>query len=378
MSDQTEKYKAFWLFMQNHLRLPNPFALIPSEVRSNPPLPEPEPSMSTCSKPYNAPTHKTKSKTLNQSSQRGLFLSVIVHPPLPPAIPLWQAAVESTNSNCSWCYPEARIAKANGYIFPCPDIFAGMQDKRKALELIKAWLCLHPLLLAHASCSLYLAQPIAHQSWCVILNLDCLMKNASSGNSGSPRSMPTKAGKRRDQAINFLQGCAGKLQIDANFNVGQVVWRGIELEIFELLALDARAATNGGNYELLLHCLPYGLTMAFVAVDIGSANHGLGHPTWRQRAPYVFPLMNVMQSWRACPNLIQQKKTSYTKEEFDEMEICTILFYVDSFFHFFGRAPVILHHLSHFSQTSFSPETHKEVYTERSGLVFDLAQFDGH
>ncbi|KAK0498843.1 hypothetical protein EDD18DRAFT_1103310 [Armillaria luteobubalina] len=356
MSDQTKKYKAFQLFTQNHLRLPNPFALIPGEVHSNPPLPEPEPSMSTHSKPYNAPTHKTKSKMLNQLSQRGLFLSVIVHPLLPPAILLWQAAVELTNSDCSRCYPEARIAEANGYIFPCPDIFASMQDERKALKLIKAWLCLRPLLLARVSCSSYLAQPIAYQSWRVILNLDCLMKNASSGNSGSPRSMPTKAGKHRDQAIDFLQGCASELRIDANFNVGQVVWRGIELEMlmddhcreivwelaelnfrFEFLALDARAAMNGRNYELLLHCLPYGLTMAFVAVDIGSANHGLGHPTWWQRAPYVFPLMNAMRSWRACPNLIQQKKTSYMKEEFDEMERCTILFYVDSFFCFFGR-----------------------------------------
>ncbi|KAK0209573.1 hypothetical protein IW262DRAFT_1468838 [Armillaria fumosa] len=396
--DQTEKYKAFRLFTCNHLKLPNPFALIPGEVHSNPPLPEPEPepSTSTCSKPYDTANQRTKPKKLNQSSQRGLFLSVIVHQLLPPAIPLWQAAVESTNSDRSRCYPEARIAEANGYIFPRPDIFIGVQDERKALELVKAWLCLHPLLLACVSCSSYSAQPIAHQSWRVILNLDRLMKNASSCNMSSSGTMPTKAGKCRDQAIDFLQGCAGELRIDANFNVGPAVWRGIELEMltndhrreiawelaelnfrFELFALDARAATNGGNHELLLHCLPYGLTTAFVAVDVGSANHGLGHPTWRQRAPYVFPLMNAMRSWRACPNLIQRKKTSYTEAEFDEVERCIILFYVESFFRFFGRAPVIPCHLSHFPQTSFLPETHKEVYMERPGLVFDLAQFDG-
>ncbi len=231
--------------------------------------------------------------------------------------------MESTSSDHSRCYPEARIAEANGYIFPRPDIFVGAQDERKALELIKAWLCLRPLLLARVSCSSYSAQPIAHQSWRVILNLDRLIKNASSGDTSSSRTMPTKAGKRREKAIDFLQGCAGELRIDTNFNVGPAVWRSIELENltddhhreivwelaelnfrFELLALDARAATNGGNHDLLLCCLPYGLTTAFVAVDVGSANHGLGHPTWRQRAPYVFPLMNAMRSWRACPDLI--------------------------------------------------------------------------
>ncbi|KAK0209612.1 hypothetical protein IW262DRAFT_1281460 [Armillaria fumosa] len=220
------------------------------------------------------------------------------------------------------------------------------------------------------------------------------MKAARSGGAGSSRGIPTKAAKWREQAVNFLQGCAGELQIDANFNVGVAVWSGIELEKltddhcheiswklaelnfrFELLALDAQVATNGGNHDLLLHCLPNGLTMAFVAVDIGSANHRLGHPTWQQRAPYIFSLINAMRSWRACLHLIQQKKTSYTEAEFMEMEKCATIFYTESFSHFFGHAPVILHHLPHSPQTLFVPETHEDMYMERPGLVFDLAQF---
>ncbi|KAK0209700.1 hypothetical protein IW262DRAFT_1468685 [Armillaria fumosa] len=314
-SDQTEKYKAFQNFTHNHMQLPNPFALVPNQVRLDPPLPEPLPSMSR-SKPYGRPNQKAKQVQSSPSSQIG-FLSVIVHPRLPPAVPVWQAAVEATN------------------------IFVGVQDEHKSLELIKAWLCLRPLLLACVSCSSYSVQPMAHQSWHVILNLDHLMKAVRSGGAGSSRGMPTKAAKQREQAVDVLQGCAGKLQIDANFNVGVAVWRGIELkkltddhhcEIswelaelnfrFELLALDARAANNGSNHDLLLHCLPNGLTTAFVAVDIGSANHGLGHPTWRQRAPYIFLLINAMWSWRACHHLIQQKKTSYTEAEFMEMEKC--------------------------------------------------------
>ncbi|KAK0430237.1 uncharacterized protein EV420DRAFT_1287431 [Desarmillaria tabescens] len=330
-------------------------------------------------------TQRAKQKHPSQSNQTR-FLSVIVHPRLPPAIPVWQAAVESTSSDRSRCYPEARIAEANGYIFPRPDIFIGAQDECKALELVKAWLCLRPLLLARVSCSSYSAQLVAHQSWRVILNLDHLMKNARSDGASSSRSTPTKAERRREQA--------GELQIDTKFNVGPAVWRGIELEMltndhhreiawelaelnfrFELLALDARAATNGGNHDLLLRCLPNGLTTAFVAVDVGSANHGLGHPTWRQRAPYVFPLMNAMRSWKACPHLIQQKRTNYTEAQFDEIEKCVALFYVESFFRFFGHAPVIPRHLPHSPQTSFVPETCEEMYTERSGLVFDIAQF---
>ncbi|KAK0471118.1 hypothetical protein IW261DRAFT_1425392 [Armillaria novae-zelandiae] len=294
-----EQYKAFQHFTCNHMRLPNPFALVPDQVRSDPPLPEPLPSTSH-SKPYDRPIQREKQVQLIQSpsSQMG-FLSVIVHPHLPSAVLVWWAAVEVTSSDRSRCYPEARVPEANGYIFPWPDIFIGVQDERKSLELIKAWLCLRPLLLAHVSCSLYSVQPIAHQSWRVILNLDRLMKAARSGGASSSRGTPTKAAKRREQAVDFLQGCAGELQIDADFNVGAAVWRGIELEKltdnhhreiswelvelnfrFKLFALDAQAATNGGNHDLLLRCLPHGFTMAFTAVDIGSANHGLGHPTW--------------------------------------------------------------------------------------------------
>ncbi|KAK0212055.1 hypothetical protein IW262DRAFT_1467523 [Armillaria fumosa] len=391
-SDQAEKYKAFQHFTHNHMRLPNPFALVSDQVRLDPPLPEPLPSTSR-SKPYDHPNQRGKQVQPSPSSQMG-FLSVIVHPRLPPAVPVWQAAVEVTSSDRSRCYPEARVPEANGYIFPRPDIFVGVQDEHKSLELIKAWLCLRPLLLACVSCSSYSAQPIAHQSWRVILNLDHLMKAARSGGDSSSRGTPTKAARWREQATDFLQGCAGELRIDANFNVGVAVWRGVELEKltndhhreiswelaelnfrFELLALDARAATNGGNHDLLLRCLPYGLTTAFVAVDIGSTNQGLGHPTWLQRAPYIFPLINAMQSWRACPHLIQQKKTSYTETEFAEMEKCAATFYTESFFRFFGCAPVVPRHLSHSPQTSFVPETHEEMYTQRPSLVFDLAQF---
>ncbi|KAK0493803.1 hypothetical protein EDD18DRAFT_1356282 [Armillaria luteobubalina] len=391
-SDQAEEYKAFQHFTRNHMRLLNPFALVPDQVRSDPPLPEPLPSTSR-SKPYDRPIQREKQVQPSPSSQIG-FLSVVVHPRLPPAVLVWRAAVEATSSDRSRCYPEARVPEANRYIFPWPDIFIGVQDERKSLELMKVWLCLHPLLLARVSCSSYSAQLMAHQSWRVILNLDRLMKAARTDGASSSRGMPTKAAKRREQAVDFLQGCAGELRIDTDFNVGAAVWRGIELEQltddhhceiswelaelnfrFELFALDARAATNGGNHDLLLHCIPHGLTTAFAAVDIGSANHRLGHPTWRQRAPYVFPLINTMWSWRACPDLIQQKKTGYTEAEFTEMEKCATVFYTESFFCFFGRAPVIPRHLSHSPQTMFVPETHEDVYTERPGLVFDLAQF---
>ncbi|PBK87924.1 hypothetical protein ARMGADRAFT_1085264 [Armillaria gallica] len=49
-SNQAKKYQAFQCFTRNHLWLPNPFALIPGQVRVDPPLPEPLPSTS-CSKP---------------------------------------------------------------------------------------------------------------------------------------------------------------------------------------------------------------------------------------------------------------------------------------------------------------------------------------
>ncbi|KAK0435645.1 hypothetical protein EV421DRAFT_1908518 [Armillaria borealis] len=349
-SDQAEKYQAFQRFTRNHLRLPNPFALVPSQVRLDPPLPEPLPSTSR-SKPYGPPNQRAKQKHSSPASEMG-FLSVIVHSHLPPAVPVWQAAVEVTSSDRSRCYPEVRVPEVNGYIFPWPDIFVGVQDERKGLELIKAWLCLCPLLLARVSCSSYSAQPMAHQSWRIILNLDHLMKTASSGGASSSRGTPTKAARRREQAVDFLQGCAGELRIDANFNVGLAVWRGVELEKltddhrreiawelaelnfrFELLALDALSwqlmvATTTCSYTVY----PTVSTTAFVAVDVGSANHGLGHPTWWQRAPYIFPLKNAMRSWRACPHLIQQMKTSYTEAEFAEMEKCVAIFYTESFF----------------------------------------------
>ncbi|KAK0474114.1 hypothetical protein IW261DRAFT_1423216 [Armillaria novae-zelandiae] len=99
--DQAEKYKAFQHFTHNHMRLLNPFALVPNQVHSDPPLPEPLPS-TLRSKPYDHPIQREKQVQPIQSpsSQMG-FLSVIVHPRLPSAVPVWQAVVEVTSSDRS-------------------------------------------------------------------------------------------------------------------------------------------------------------------------------------------------------------------------------------------------------------------------------------
>ncbi|KAK0440024.1 uncharacterized protein EV420DRAFT_1733361 [Desarmillaria tabescens] len=321
-SDQAEKYKAFQALYSKSLEIAEPFCARPRRSSFGP--------SSTRAIVINTRKTIAKQKHPSQSNQTR-FLSVIVHPRLPPAIPVWQAAVESTSSDRSRCYPEARIAEANGYIFPRPDIFIGAQDELQ------------------------------------------------SSRTRESMAMPTSSATGTSFLFIVFSTAVWRgieLEMLTNDHHREIAWELAELNFrFELLALDARAATNGGNHDLLLRCLPNGLTTAFVAVDVGSANHGLGHPTWRQRAPYVFPLMNAMRSWKACPHLIQQKRTNYTEAQFDEIEKCVALFYVESFFRFFGRAPVIPRHLPHSPQTSFVPETCEEMYTERSGLVFDIAQF---
>ncbi|KAK0437438.1 uncharacterized protein EV420DRAFT_1669754 [Desarmillaria tabescens] len=347
-SDQAEKYKAFRLFTRNHLRLPNPFALVPGEVRLDPPLPEP--LSSTRGKPYDVSTQRAKQKHPSQSNQTR-FLSVIVHPRLPPAIPVWQAAVESTSSDRSRCYPEARIAEANGYIFPRPDIFIGAQDEHKALELVKAWLCLRPLLLARVSCSSYSAQPVAHQSWRIILNLDHLMKNARSDGASSSRSTPTKAERRREQAVAFLQGCAGELQIDTKFNVGPAVWRGIELEMltndhhreiaWELAELNFRTSDLAAESSIRVS----------IDDECDALLEGLPafDPTEEDQ---LYGSHNLMRSKNVL--LFSMWSRSFASSVVHQS--------------FRVISPIL-------RRLSFVPETCEEMYTERSGLVFDIAQF---
>ncbi|SJK98907.1 uncharacterized protein ARMOST_02183 [Armillaria ostoyae] len=383
---QVAKYHAIQAFTRSHLKLPDPFSLLPGEARENPPLLES--SMSRRYQPYTTAPRQEK----QHGNSGAASLTVPAHALLPVPVPVWRTAVETTSADKSRCHPEARIGEANGYIFPRPDIFVNTQSDIKMHTIMQAWLRLRPSLLARVSCTAYSAQPLPHQAWRTVLNIDWLTKKRHE----HPSNLPTKSRKRQDQAVDFLAGCNGEMKISTDFNLsGPVFWNGEEYSTlsdndrrevlwelaelnfrFEMVALDARAAQNGGNLHLLLCSIPYGKTMPFVSVDIGSANHGLGHPSWQQRAPYVFALMNAMRSWRDCPQLLMDKRNGYTEEEFLMLEREMAKFYVESFFCFFGHAPVIPRHLMHHPQTSFTPEVHEQMHTDRPGIVFDLAQYE--
>ncbi|KAK0187074.1 hypothetical protein F5146DRAFT_1004042 [Armillaria mellea] len=179
--------------------------------------------------------------------------------------------------------------------------------------------------------------------------------------------MLTKSRKHQDQAMDFLVGCHGEMKISTDFNMlGPVFWNGEEYSAlsdnglqeilwelaelnfrFEMMALDAQAVQNRGNQHLLLHAIPHGQTMPFVAVDVSSANHGLSHPSWQQRAPYVFALVNAMRSCVHPHAFAELSQAQY--------------YWLDT---------------AHQLQTLFTQEVHKTMYTDRPGIVFDLAQYE--
>ncbi len=64
-------------------------------------------------------------------------------------------------------------------------------------------------------------------------------------------------------------------------------------------------------------------------------------------APYVCSLHRVMSRWRNCPQSIRDEKNRYMEDMLTSLQWDMALFYCESFYLTFGRAPTLPRELEH-------------------------------
>ncbi|KAK0462142.1 hypothetical protein IW261DRAFT_1576488 [Armillaria novae-zelandiae] len=124
-----------------------------------------------------------------------------------------------------------------------------------------------------------------------------------------------------------------------------------------------------------MHCFPDGDHLPG-QLDIGAANYGLADPLWLRRAPYIFAMKKAMQTWEDMPPslLSEVRMAGWTEKEFLLVEKTVANYYCDTFWQYFGHAPVLPWQLLHQTSEDYVPETRPQMTTSRSGVYVDVEE----
>ncbi len=85
-------------------------------------------------------------------------------------------------------------------------------------------------------------------------------------------------------------------------------------------------------------------------------------------------MKKVMKTWQGHPASLETVKPAGWTEEFLDLEKQITSFYADTFFLYFGRAPVLPRQLSHKTLDEYVPEHRHQVATTRSGIYLDAEE----
>lgn len=153
---------------------------------------------------------------------------------------------------------------------------------------------------------------------------------------------------------------------------------GFHLEVH---ALDQHASVANVDKEthntVIGQCFPHGEAHP-VCVKLGSANFGLAHRSRLERAPYLFSLCKVMQSWKGDQPLFIMASNSdrYMEMAYLELEKQVMAHYIDSFFLYFGRAPTLPQQLEHEPDPSYVLEVHECISMLQQGVYKDISEWE--
>ncbi|RDB31061.1 hypothetical protein Hypma_000014, partial [Hypsizygus marmoreus] len=351
-----EKYHAFGTWARRIVGYPNPFA------DTAVPRPPAKPSSSS------APPHGSGPIRSKQSSATTSQPYPKKHPK-PHAKPHGPAPIVGRNKFLelnSPLSPPPIIAWS--YVFPDPGLFIGVTDPQKAARFIHNWLQYRQALIFRLSSGNSSAQPISPQLWRTLLNFGL----DSQGMDGL-----SVKDKRRRELAELLGSCLGEGSIELSetsdsttfwrersLEVGalpsediirEILWELFELNFrFEFVTLDSRASRLHRNLDerqrSVMACFPGNYGGSLLVAEVSFADKGLAALLWKDRAPYLLAMLNVVKTWDGCPSLLTSivDKAQWRHSEADVISLENGLarFYTQSFFNFFGRAAIVPHRLN--------------------------------
>ncbi|KAK0475390.1 hypothetical protein IW261DRAFT_1422225 [Armillaria novae-zelandiae] len=156
----------------------------------------------------------------------------------------------------------------------------------------------------------------------------------------------------------------------------EILWELAEVNFHcEFKALHRRAIGPNVQNLPIMRCFPDGDHLPG-QLDIGAANYGLADPLWLRRAPYIFAMKKAMQTWEDMPPslLSEVRMAGWTEKGFLLVEKTVANYYCDTFWQYFGRAPVLPWQLLHQTSEDYVPETRPQMTTSRSGVYVDVEE----
>ncbi|PBK86504.1 hypothetical protein ARMGADRAFT_1086354 [Armillaria gallica] len=168
-------------------------------------------------------------------------------------------------------------------------------------------------------------------------------------------------------------------------DIQAILWELAEVGFcVELMSLDAwlysptsTSTTDADAHKRLLGlCFPpLNGELAWI-VRLEDANQGLGNPIWILRAPYVCALCRVMCTWPNCPSVLRKELRHYDEEQFLQMERHATGFYIDCFFKYFGRVPILPRALAHPPPFEGPTPLRPTLLSNCPGIYMDLTQWE--
>ncbi|KAF8999895.1 hypothetical protein BDZ89DRAFT_1051119 [Hymenopellis radicata] len=340
------------------------------------------------------PAASSSSRSTVRPPGRGPQTKVLVYPEhelLPRIFTTWQSVVAKIDESYDLALCVEKPLER--YFLPRPDLFTNVNSRPKLFEYLVSWLRIRGIVLScmgHGQ-----PQAISHKAWRLWLDRCDLEVTVTEGGTNAPRKMKDKEEVMALLAVAREHGSVelpdeGKWKgrifrsdgLLAERHGREILWEVNELAFrCELAALDERLSTLSSaheRYNRVRRCFPIGLAPLHFA-DLGQANHGLAHPDWFSRAPFVYALRHVMRFWKldvvhAARWLTDEQyfkideKRGLTEANLDDVEHKLIKIYISSFLAVYGRTPRLPMILSHHPHTEWKQPVYHRMAVGPNGI----------
>ena len=268
----------------------------------------------------------------------------ITSPMMPGYMIRWTDALTAVNTQN---LPTDLRSRDKAYFFPPPSLIC---SPHRADRYLSSWIALREAWIFRAFCGRD-ATPLLTQEWRELL-FGTLFEPGQQG-SASSKVQQTRTATRTLLGSGFVEAAQEFYNSNpapistANSDARAILWELAELNFrFELLSLDRRASgSTEDRQHLVLQCFPGGVDgiSSLLAVSVNDSFSGWAAPEIQTRKPYILALHRLIRDWKSkrldfaanCESL------ECADEDLTALEFSLIHTYTQTFFDFFGRAPVI-------------------------------------
>jgi hypothetical protein len=288
---------------------------------------------------------------------------------MPPSIESWVLAMQKVDTTRS---PIKDTAHHRGYRFPDPGLFIGTSQKEVYLA---TWLSARSAWMMGMAKDIWPgdgAQCVPAQWWRDFLRRGCFPPISSPVTSSKARqpatSEPTKTQRRNEEVTKiFRRHMRTELkEVDSVFwkdrpfvrddfknlepdVVAEILWDLYEHNWrLDLLTLDQVVMPSlwqgekGYERDNLVKSMFH--NSHYLVITFPLANHGLASQSWKDRAPYVKIFRDILSFWPHFPHAVGGRNLT-TPGDVSLIEQVLADFYCQTFYDYFGRAPITPHRL---------------------------------